>query len=70
MPDTTQRLNDLEAKIAYQDSTIEQLNDTVVALSEQVQKQADQIRLLAQRLKSLPQSQVASEDEETPPPHY
>ncbi|WP_246814166.1 SlyX family protein [Ferrimonas balearica] len=61
---------ELETKIAYQDSTIEQLNETVVELSAKVHKQAEQIRLLAERLKSLPNSSVADLSEETPPPHY
>lgn len=64
------RLVDLETKVAYQDGIIEQLNDTVVELNDMVAKQAEQIRLLAERVKSMPtQSNIDGNDNE-PPPHY
>ena len=53
MNNTQERLDELEARIAYQDSTIEELNSMVVALSEQLQKQADQIRLGNLREKAI-----------------
>ncbi|SHI26125.1 SlyX family protein [Ferrimonas marina] len=65
-----ERLIDLETKVAYQDATIEQLNEMVTQLGHQVAKQAEQIRLLAERVKAMPQAQVADSSEESPPPHY
>ncbi len=70
MNDHGQRLLELETKVAYQESTIDQLNDTLVRLNAELTKQTEQIRLLAQRLKSMPNSQIADSSEETPPPHY
>ena len=71
MSDIADRLLELETKVAYQDSHIEQLNDTITELNRLVAKQTEQIRLLAERVKSMPQGQqVADLADETPPPHY
>ncbi|GAA4884125.1 SlyX family protein [Ferrimonas pelagia] len=70
MSDLAERLLQLETKVAYQDSNIELLNDTVTQLNGMVAKQAEQIRLLAERVKAMPQAQLANSDDETPPPHY
>ncbi|WP_028115671.1 SlyX family protein [Ferrimonas senticii] len=64
------RLIDLETKVAYQDGIIEQLNDTVVELNHLVAKQSEQIRLLAERVKSMPQGNSIDGNDNTPPPHY
>ena len=70
MSEIANRLLELETKVAYQDSSLEQLNDIITRLNSQVAKQAEQIRILAQRLKTMPQSQMDNNEEEAPPPHY
>ncbi|QIZ77852.1 SlyX family protein [Ferrimonas lipolytica] len=65
-----ERLIDLETKVSYQDGIIEQLNDTVVELNSMLAKQGEQIRLLAERVKSMPQGNSTDGDDNTPPPHY
>ena len=65
-----QRVEDLESKLAFQEDVIEQLNQEITSLSLQQQTMTRQIVLLAEKFKSQKGSIIASESEETPPPHY
>ena len=65
-----QQLERLETKLAFQEMTIEQLNQTVTALQSDVSKLKEQLTLLSHRLKASQISNIASATEETPPPHY
>ncbi len=65
-----QRINDLECQIAFQEQTIEALNE---ALSEQqlvITKMQDQMKYVVGKVKNIDSSNLATQDEETPPPHY
>lgn len=66
----TARLDDLENKVAFQDDTIEQLNAEITTLSLDNSLLKRQLKLLADKMKETKSSSVASESEETPPPHY
>lgn len=65
-----QRITDLESQLAFQEDTIEQLNQEITSLNIQQQTMVKQIALLAEKFKAQKGSIVASEAEETPPPHY
>ncbi len=64
------RVEELEMKIAFQDGTIEELNTQVIKLNNLLASQQEQLRLLLSKLQAVEPSNMASQSEETPPPHY
>lgn len=64
-----QRIADLEARLAFQDDTIQTLNDVLVAQQRSVERLQAQLGLLARRQEDI-QSRIGSEEDDAPPPHY
>ncbi len=64
------RITELETRLAFQDDTLNQLNDVIVRQQWQIDRLQAQMLQLQDRLKSLIPSDVAPASEETPPPHY
>ncbi|WP_086982052.1 SlyX family protein [Vibrio aphrogenes] len=65
-----QRIDDLECQVAFQEQTINDLND---ALSQQqilISRMQDQMKFVVGKVKNLDASHLADASEETPPPHY
>jgi SlyX protein len=65
-----QRIESLEAKNAFQEDMIEQLNQELAVHQAELAELKQQFKLLADRVKSMRTNQVADLSEETPPPHY
>ena len=63
-----ERLNELEAKIAFAEDLIETLNQTVIRQQAQLDSMQQQLRLLHQQLQALPDDACTPRDEI--PPHY
>lgn len=63
------RLVELEMRVAFQDDTIQALNDVVVQQQQQLEQMHRQLKLLSNRQAEL--SSVVSESlPDVPPPHY
>lgn len=65
-----QRVTELEMKAAFQEKNLDDLNQSLVEQQLIIEKMQLQIRYLASKLKDMQPSNIASQAEETPPPHY
>jgi len=61
---------ELEAKVAFQDETIDILNDEIKAHQQLLAKMKRQTELLAEKIKESQQPSLMSQMQEPPPPHY
>lgn len=65
------RVNELEAKIAFQDETIDILNDELKMHQQLIAKIQRQTELLAEKVKESQNLELGPEPQvEPPPPHY
>jgi SlyX protein len=65
-----QRLEELEVRVAFQDKTIQELNDVVTRQQRELDRLTQQLEALKQQVRAATPSLVVSREEETPPPHY
>ena len=65
-----ERLQELEVKAAYQDDTIDQLNHAISQQQVLIDTLEYKLKLLTDKLKSVPVSDIMSAEDEPPPPHY
>ena len=63
------RVMDLESRVAFQDDTIQALNDVLVAQQNAVDRLQMQMAALLTRQEEMG-GQFESSEEEAPPPHY
>ncbi len=65
-----QRLVEIETKLAYQEDTIQQLNDVVCLQHNQLEKLETVCKHLMDRLKELSDDKTNSSSSIEKPPHY
>ncbi|MDU9406436.1 MULTISPECIES: SlyX family protein [Pseudomonas] len=63
------RIMELESRLAFQDDTIQALNDELVEQSKRIERMQLQLTVLARRQEEL-SSQAGTAEDEAPPPHY
>jgi len=64
------RLTELESRVAFQEDTIQKLNDVLVDQQRQIDQLLIQVKALREQLDTMAPSLIADITEETPPPHY
>ncbi len=64
------RIDALEIRVAYQDETIETLNQALTAQWEQIDALKREIARLTERLAAAENNIAAPPGNEPPPPHY
>ncbi|WP_028025933.1 SlyX family protein [Enterovibrio calviensis] len=64
------QIEDLEIKQAFQEHTIDELNDALTGQQKTIDRMNTQIAFLVTKLKAMEPANIASMNEETPPPHY
>ena len=64
------KIIDLQSKLAFQDETINELNEVITDQQNQLDQLREEIRLLGLRIASVAQSSTGTEEKEPPPPHY
>ncbi len=64
------RVVELESRVAFQDQTMQELNETIIHQQREIDRLTRELETLRERLRGLAPSPVVSPDEETPPPHY
>ncbi|QHP78020.1 SlyX protein [Proteus vulgaris] len=60
----------LESKVAFQDATIEELNQVVTQQQIEISRFKEALKIVSDRLKNSQTSILARPEDETPPPHY
>lgn len=64
------RITELEMKLTFQETIIEELNQALIEQQFLIDKMQVQLRYLVNKLKDVQPSNIATQAEETPPPHY
>lgn len=64
------RLNEMEARLAFQDDTIEALNEVVSRQELELVRLQRALELLARRQADLAASMPGDGEDDQPPPHY
>ena len=70
MNDLTGRLEALEIRVAYQDQTIEDLNATITAQWQELERLKRMIQRLEDQVREAEASAGGPNLPEPPPPHY
>ncbi|KJR34165.1 SlyX protein [Vibrio navarrensis] len=64
------RLHDLECQLAFQEQTIEELNDALAQQQLLIGKMQHQMKYMVGKMKNMETSNLADPAKEPPPPHY
>ena len=65
-----ERLNELETQLAFQENTINSLNEVMARQQQQIEVLEQQVRQLAGQIEQLADAMARPSADEPPPPHY
>lgn len=65
-----QAVEQLEIKVAYQEHTIESLNEEIARQQKDIEQLRFTLNHVVERVKGFEPSDIAKPSEEAPPPHY
>jgi len=68
--DLAARVTELETRLAFQDQTVQTLNEVVTRQQRDLDRLQGEIEALKTRLHGLEPSPVGRREDEPPPPHY
>ncbi|MEP0356149.1 MAG: SlyX family protein [Paraglaciecola sp.] len=63
-------IEQLQMKVAFQEDTIESLNQALIEQQKQIDSLQFAFKRLDSKVSAIEPSNMASEKEEAPPPHY
>ena len=64
------RITELETQLAFQDSTINSLNEVITDQQRQIDELRLQLKQITIQLQSISETVKGDEADEPPPPHY
>lgn len=70
MSDVQTQIEQLQMKVAFQEDTIESLNQALIEQQKQIDDLQFALKRLDSKVSAIEPSNMASEKEEAPPPHY
>lgn len=65
-----ERLTELEVRVAFQEKTIQDLNEVVTDQQRRIDRLTRELEAMKSRLSALAPAMVIPQEEEKPPPHY
>ena len=65
-----ERLTELEVRVAFQDQTIQDLNEVVTRQQCEIDRLVKELETVKSLLAGLAPSMVIPQEDEKPPPHY
>ena len=65
-----ERITELEIRLTHMEDTLDIFNQTIIEQHQLIDQLKLQISILDKKLKAAAESNIASEKDETPPPHY
>lgn len=64
------KIIELQSKLAFQDETINDLNEVITDQQNQLDQLREDVRLLNLRISSVAEASNVVDEKEPPPPHY
>ncbi len=63
-------ITDLQIRLTHQESTLETLNQVIIDQQRAIDQLTLSVEQLNERMRTMADSHIADQSQETPPPHY